>query len=167
MKQVQHPTKARRPRPTTDLDTQRLGFPRDNQPSLGTGNQTRALPGFVGARESGNGTSRSTGVISRVFITKYTYSILPCPLGETSFQVKTVTRRASPTARTSHAGKVRLTDLAIAVDVDRFDARLNLPLLCVVILFVRILLECYSIDELTSSLAVPNRGRLKKTGVID
>lgn len=47
-----------------------------------------------------------------------------------------------------------LTYFPIAVDVDRFDARLDLSLLGVIVLFVCVLLKRNAIDVLAPSLAV-------------
>lgn len=50
--------------------------------------------------------------------------------------------------------ETRLTYLAIAVDVDGFDAGLDFSLLRVVILLVRVLFKRYSVDELATSLII-------------
>lgn len=44
------------------------------------------------------------------------------------------------------------TYFPVAVDVNRFDARLNLPFLRIVVLLVRVFFERDSVDELAPSL---------------
>lgn len=52
-----------------------------------------------------------------------------------------------------------LTYLAVAVDVDRFNARLDLPFLRVVVLLVRVFLQRDSVDELAPPLIIQHHAR--------